>query len=118
MRIYDFREEILNNCWRCYAVGFINDEGNVDETELVAYDMYELEELYDHFCEENGFAKDTVDYIETRDHVIHVEYDILVEDALAEDVKKFFKRNPTCEGILNVHNVVVSEDWLDATYIR
>ena len=43
-------------------IQFINDDGKDDETEfdIFAYSVDELEELYETFCRENGFATDTV----------------------------------------------------------
>lgn len=43
-------------------VGFFNDEGKEDETEfdIAAYKVNELANLFDKFCEENGFPKNTV----------------------------------------------------------
>ena len=38
--------------------------GGEDETELDAYNMTELEELYRDFCKENGFRQNTVIYVE------------------------------------------------------
>ena len=47
-----------------YRIGFINMDGQEDETELDAYNMTELEELYRDFCKENGFRQNTVIYVE------------------------------------------------------
>lgn len=47
-------------------VGFINDEGNDDETEFsieVGDCMNELDQLFSDFCKENGFSNDTVTYV-------------------------------------------------------
>ena len=43
-----------------YNIGF--DGG--DETQFTAYNMAELESLWKEFCEENGFRKNSVDYVE------------------------------------------------------
>lgn len=43
-----------------YYIGF-NDG---DQTEFTAYNMKDLEELWNGFCEENGFRKNSVDYVE------------------------------------------------------
>lgn len=45
-------------------IGFINMDGQEDETELDAYNMTELEELYRDFYKENGFRQNTVTYVE------------------------------------------------------
>ena len=39
-----------------YRIGFINTDGQEDETEL--------EELYRDFCKDNGFRQNTVTYVE------------------------------------------------------
>ena len=43
-----------------YNIGFNGD----DETQFNAYDMKELNELWSEFCKENGFKKNSVDYVE------------------------------------------------------
>lgn len=43
-----------------YNIGFNND----DETQFTAYNMKDLEGLWNGFCEENGFRKNSVDYVE------------------------------------------------------
>lgn len=43
-----------------YNIGF--DGG--DETQFTAYDMEELEGLWKEFCTENGFRKNSADYVE------------------------------------------------------
>lgn len=43
-----------------YNIGF--DGG--DETQFTAYDMAELEVLWKEFCTENGFRKNSADYVE------------------------------------------------------
>ena len=47
-----------------YRIGFINTDGDEDETELSADSNEELENMYEEFCEENGFSRDTVTYID------------------------------------------------------
>lgn len=47
-----------------YRIGFINSDGAEDETELDAYNLAELAELYSDFCKENGFKQNTVTYVE------------------------------------------------------
>lgn len=46
-----------------YLIGFINDDNNEDETELFALDKKDLEDVYEEFCMENGFHRDTVLYV-------------------------------------------------------
>lgn len=51
--------------WRVH-IGFINSKyREEDDTELTirAYDLDELEELFDDFCVENNIANDTVVYV-------------------------------------------------------
>lgn len=47
-----------------YRIGFINTDGQEDETELSADNNEDLINTYEEFCEDNGFPKDTVIYIE------------------------------------------------------
>ena len=47
-----------------YRIGFINTDGQEDETELDGFNLTELEELYRDFCKENGFRQNTVIYVE------------------------------------------------------
>ena len=47
-----------------YRVGFYNDSNREDETEFDVYFLEDLVELYSDFCEENGFRKNTVRYVE------------------------------------------------------
>lgn len=43
-----------------YNIGFNGD----DETQFSAYNLRELEELWREFCKENGFRKNSVNYID------------------------------------------------------
>ena len=43
-----------------YRIGFDGD----DETEMSAFNLAELEKLYQEFCKDNGFRQNTVDYVE------------------------------------------------------
>lgn len=54
----------------CVEIYFINSEGREDQTQMDihAYDDDELEVLFEHFCNENGFSSDTVIGIE----IIHI----------------------------------------------
>ena len=47
------------------TIGFINDKGQDDETQLdnPPYDERDLSSLFSEFCKENGFPDDTVTYI-------------------------------------------------------
>lgn len=47
-----------------YRIGFINADGQEDETELSADSNEDLVKTYETFCEDNGFSKDTVIYID------------------------------------------------------
>ena len=47
-----------------YRIGFINADGQEDETELSADSNEDLVNTYEAFCEDNGFSKDTVIYID------------------------------------------------------
>lgn len=47
-----------------YRIGFINADGQEDETELSADSNEDLVNTYETFCEDNGFSKDTVIYID------------------------------------------------------
>ena len=47
-----------------YRIGFINAEGQEDETELSADSNEDLVNTYETFCEDNEFPKDTVTYID------------------------------------------------------
>lgn len=47
-----------------YRIGFIDENGSESETEFSVDSNSELEEIYEQFCEECGFSKDTVTYID------------------------------------------------------
>ena len=47
-----------------YRIGFINTDGQDDETEFDAYNMDDLETLFRDFYKENGFRQNTVTYVE------------------------------------------------------
>lgn len=54
--------------WNCVDVGFINSDGKEDETEFdvenMSYDgLEDLIDLFEEFCEENGFDNDKVLYV-------------------------------------------------------
>ena len=56
MTIREAGKGIVTTVGGTYRIGFINMDGQEDETELDAYNMTELEELYRDFCKENGFT--------------------------------------------------------------
>lgn len=60
MTIREAGKGIVTTVGGTYRIGFINMDGQEDETELDAYNMTELEELYRDFCKENGFRQNTV----------------------------------------------------------
>lgn len=47
-----------------YRIGFINNDGNEDETELDATSVKGLEEVWVGFCNENKVKTDAIVYIE------------------------------------------------------
>lgn len=53
----------MNLCrYMCVNVTFLNPDMSTDETsfDILAYDKNELAELYDAFCKENNFPRNTV----------------------------------------------------------
>ena len=64
MTIREAGKGIVTTVGGTYRIGFINMDGQEDETELDAYNMTELEELYRDFYKENGFRQNTVTYVE------------------------------------------------------
>ena len=64
MTIREAGKGIVTTGGGTYRIGFINTDGQEDETELDAYNMTELDELYREFCKENGFRQNTVTYVE------------------------------------------------------
>ena len=56
MTIREAGKEIVTTGGGTYRIGFINTDGQEDETEL--------EELYRDFCKDNGFRQNTVTYVE------------------------------------------------------
>ena len=47
-----------------YDIGFINSDGMNDETDFFVDDLEDLVALFSEFCRENGFAEDSVTYIQ------------------------------------------------------
>lgn len=65
MTISKAAKGIFTRYHRAYNIGFINSDGLEDETQFDDIkSIKELEELFSGFCEENGFQKNTVTYIE------------------------------------------------------
>ena len=64
MTIREAGKGIVTSGGGTYRIGFINTDGQEDETELAGYNMTELEKLYRDFCKENGFRQNTVTYVE------------------------------------------------------
>ena len=65
MTIKEAVENMVVDKYTTYIIGF---NGN-DETELSAYNIDDLEELWCSLCEEFGCAKDSIDYIEIVDGI-------------------------------------------------
>ena len=64
MTIREAGKGIVTTGGGTYRIGFINTDGQEDETELDGFNRTELEELYRDFCKENGFRQNTVIYVE------------------------------------------------------
>ena len=65
MTISKAAKGIFTRYHRTYNIGFINSDGLEDETQFDDIkSIKELGELFSGFCEENGFQKNTVTYIE------------------------------------------------------
>lgn len=83
-----------------YRIGFINAGGQEDETELSADNNEELETTYEEFCEDNGFPKDTITYINLVSHTrmeMNVGYLKDVIKDLPDDMPVFV----ACQGECN-----------------
>ena len=83
-----------------YRIGFINADGQHDETELSVDNNEDLERTYEEFCEDNGFSKDTVKYIDLvgRTHMeMNVGYLKDVIKDLPDDMPVFV----ACQGYCN-----------------
>lgn len=83
-----------------YRIGFINADEQEDETELSADSNEDLVNTYEEFCNENGFLKDTVIYIDLVSHTkmeMNVGYlKDLIKD-LPDDMPVFV----ACQGYCN-----------------
>ena len=64
MTIREAGKRIVTTVGGTYRIGFINTDGQDDETEFDAYNMADLETLFRDFCKENGFRQNTVIYVE------------------------------------------------------
>ena len=51
-----------------YRIGFINKDDTLDETELDAINLSDLEELWRSLCPEFNCDEDSVEYIELFEH--------------------------------------------------
>ena len=83
-----------------YRIGFINADGQEDETELSADNNENLESTYEEFCEDNGFSKDTITYINLVSHT-SMEMNI---GKLKEIIKNLPDDTPVfvaCQGYCN-----------------
>ena len=60
MTIREAGKGIVTTGGGTYRIGFINMDGQQYETELDAYNMTKLQELYNDFCKENWFRQNTV----------------------------------------------------------
>ena len=43
-----------------YDIDFINDEGDIDETQFDVNNLKELEECWRDFCKDNGFKQNSI----------------------------------------------------------
>ena len=83
-----------------YRIGFINADGQEDETELSADSNEDLVNTYETFCEDNGFPKDTITYINLVSHTsmeMNVGYLKDVIKDLPDDMPVFV----ACQGYCN-----------------
>ena len=79
---FDIPFDVPDYCWADVRVGFINSDGNGDQTSfgienpMLDSGCQDLAELFDEFCAENDFPNDTVTYIEI--NCVAPTYDELV----------------------------------------
>ena len=83
-----------------YRIGFINADGQEDETELSADSNEDLENTYEAFCEDNGFPKDTVIYIELVAQT-HMEMNVGYLKDVIKDLPDDMPVFVACEGYCN-----------------
>ena len=83
-----------------YRIGFLNEYGLEEEAELSANNNEDLESTYEEFCDDNGFSKDTVTYIDLVGRVnmeMNVGYLKEIIKDLPDDMPVFV----ACEGYCN-----------------
>lgn len=83
-----------------YRIGFINADEQEDETELSADNNEELESTYEEFCEDNGFSKDTVTYIDLVGRV-NMEMNVGKLKEIIKDLPDDMPVFVACEGYCN-----------------
>lgn len=83
-----------------YRIGFINADGQEDETELSADSNEDLVNTYETFCEDNGLPKDTVTYIELVAHT-YMEMNVGYLKELLKDLPDDMPVFVACQGECN-----------------
>lgn len=83
-----------------YRIGFINADGQEDETELSADGNEDLVNTYETFCEDNGFSKDTVVYIDLVGRT-HMEMNVGYLKDLIKDLPDDMPVFVACQGECN-----------------
>ena len=90
-----------------YRIGFINADGQEDETELSADSNEDLVNTYETFCEDNGFPKDTITYIGQKPDFITAtifENIALGRITSKEEIKKSLKLSNAIEFVNQKEN--------------
>ena len=64
MSISDAARDVISDGLCAYRIGFINADGNDDETELDVDSLSDLESVYSDFCNDCGIESDTVIYVD------------------------------------------------------
>ena len=108
MRIADFGNKIPKGYLHCYGIYF-NDG---DSTELTAYDLADLEDLWADFCFENHLQVDCVDNVEICDHPVTVSFILTLENCVEySDIERELVDNIySTPGVLNISEVSFAED--------
>ena len=83
-----------------YRIGFINSDRQEDETELSADSNEELERAYEEFCEDNGFPKDTITYIDLVGHT-NIEMNVGKLKEIIKDLPDDMPVFVACQGFCN-----------------
>lgn len=83
-----------------YRIGFINADGQEDETELSADSNEDLEMAYEEFCEDNGCSKNTVTYIDLAGRV-NMEMNVGKLKEIIKDLPDDMPIFVACEGYCN-----------------